>query len=63
MPRKPWRTVKIFGPSGRFTRQQIREAIQTVRAEREREEMREPETRGERACVPADRDGAGDRVR
>jgi hypothetical protein len=63
MPKKPWRTVKIFGPSGRFTRKQIRDAIQTVRAEREREEMLESETRGERLCVPADFDGAVDRVR
>lgn len=36
MPKKPWRTVKIFGPTGRFTREQLREAIRAVREERER---------------------------
>jgi hypothetical protein len=63
MPRKPWRTVKIFGSSGRFTRKQIRDAIRMVRDEREREEMLESETGGESLCVTSDRDGIVDRVR
>jgi hypothetical protein len=37
MPEKPIRKIHRFGPSGRFTRKQIREAIEHVRKLREQE--------------------------
>jgi len=46
MSKKPWRTVKIFGPTGRFTRHQIRKAIREVREQREQAVSAAPETSG-----------------
>jgi hypothetical protein len=37
MPETPVRKIHRFGPSGRFTRKQIREAIEYVRKLREQE--------------------------
>jgi hypothetical protein len=37
----PWRTLVTGGPTGRFTREQIRKAVQEVKAEREARELRQ----------------------
>ena len=41
----PWRTLVTGGPTGRFTREQIRKAVQEVKAEREAEERRKKQQR------------------
>lgn len=39
--RRPWRTLVTGGPTGRFTREQIRRAVLEVKALREAREARE----------------------
>ena len=39
--KKPWRTLVTGGPTGRFTREQIRKAVLEVKARREAQEARE----------------------
>ena len=34
----PWRTLVISGPTGRFTREQIRKAVRQVKAQRQAQE-------------------------
>lgn len=36
--KRPWRTLVTGGPTGRFTREEIRKAVQEVKAERQAEE-------------------------
>lgn len=36
--KRPWRTLVISGPTGRFTREQIRKAVQEVKAQRQAQE-------------------------
>jgi hypothetical protein len=36
--KKPWRTLVTGGPTGRFTREQIRKAVLEVKAQREAQE-------------------------
>jgi hypothetical protein len=43
MPKKPWRPVQVSEETGRFTRQQIEEAVRVVR---ERSERRTGSKRG-----------------
>ncbi|HEV3052752.1 MAG TPA: hypothetical protein VGX50_20730 [Longimicrobium sp.] len=46
--KKPWRTLITGGPTGRFTREQIRKAVMEVKAEREAKETaqrKKPRTR------------------
>jgi hypothetical protein len=37
----PWRTLVTGGPTGRFTREQIRQAVLEVKARREAREARQ----------------------
>jgi hypothetical protein len=39
--KRPWRTLVTGGPTGRFTREQIRKAVLEVKAEREAQEARQ----------------------
>ena len=39
--KRPWRTLVTGGPTGRFTREQIRKAVLEVKAQREAREPRQ----------------------
>lgn len=44
--KKPWRTLVTGGPTGRFTREQIRKAVLEVKARREAQGDAGPGRRG-----------------
>ena len=48
MAKKPWRTVHVGEDTGRFTRQQIIDAVEAVKAEKEAKSKKVPRSPSKR---------------